>query len=266
MKTWSLILFLCISAFCAEIHDTVYVEQITRDTVYIPIKAKTDTIYIKKDVSNPRPEQPKCCPPTERNPFGEDTTKYLRYDTNYTHHAIYVHFDLISIVWLLDSSFTSIGGNIELSFNHKKSLMFNFRYSKMGPGPTSDVFNSSIYKGNISQYDAGLGYRYYFRPSKYSAFLDIGGNWLIRKYDYVNTWDSDPHLYNNRPHTRHETGTSFAPYIHMGHIFRGNRGVFGIEYGLAYNAVDKDLLRKEISYITAGLQLDFRVNFGMGIF
>ena len=49
MKNWTLILLLCISAIYAKApRDTVYVEQIIRDTVYIPIKPKTDTVYIQE--------------------------------------------------------------------------------------------------------------------------------------------------------------------------------------------------------------------------
>ena len=267
MKTWSLILLLCISAFSAipngtipdngsEIHDTVYVEQIIRDTVYIPIKPRTDTVYSNK----------KCCAPTKENPLGLDTTKYLRNDTSYTHHLIYLHFDLISIPWLIDTTFTSVGGNIEFSTSRKNSLILNFRYSKMIPQVGNNVFNDAIYEGNISQYDIGLGYRHYFRPSKYSFYFDVGGNWLIRKYDYINTWDDKPDLYNDRPHSRHDTATLFAPYLHAGHAFRGERATFGFEYGFSYGVSDKDLLQKEISYISAGLQLDLRLNIGVGIF
>ena len=278
MKKWLLILLLCISAIFAkpskaildkvdEVHDTVYVEQIIRDTVYIPINSRTDTIYVKKEVSaNESVPQKKCCAPTPDNPLGTDTTKYLRNDTNYTHYHLYLHFDLISIPWLIDTTFTSVGGNIEFSLNRKKSIMFNLRYSKMFPKVGGDVFNDGIYEGYISQFDIGLGYRYYFRPSKYSFYLDVGGNWLIRKHDYTNTWDDRPNLYNDRPHTRHETATLFAPYLHAGHAFRGTRAVFGFEYGFSYGVSDKDLLKKEISYISAGLQLDLRLNIGMGIF
>jgi CRISPR/Cas system-associated protein Csm6 len=49
MKNWTLILLLCFSAIYAKApRDTVYVEQIIRDIVYIPIKPKTDTIYIQE--------------------------------------------------------------------------------------------------------------------------------------------------------------------------------------------------------------------------
>ena len=270
MKNGLLILLLCISAIYAKpAHDTVYVEQIIRDTVYIPIKSKTDTIYIKKTSANENyskaAPQPKCCTPTERNPLGQDTTKFLRYDTSYTHHLFYLHFDLISIPWMIDTNFTSIGGNIEVSANRKNSFMINFRYSKMKPGATSAVFVSSIYQGDITQYDIGMGYRHYLRPSKYSFYYDVGGNWLIRKYDYINTWDFKPTLYNERPHSRHDTGYLFAPYFHMGHMFRGNQATFDFEYGIAYSAKDGDLLKKEFSYITGGIQFDFRINIGVGI-
>lgn len=261
MKIWSFILLLCISAIYAQtLRDTVYVEQIIRDTVYIPVKSKTDTIYIK---SENLPQ--KCCTPTEQNPLGQDTTKFLRYDTSYTHHLIYLHFDIVSILWMIDTNFTSIGGNIEISANRKNSFMINLRYSQMKPQVGNKVFVDGIYEGDITQYDIGMGYRHYFRPSKYSVFLDVGGNWLIRKYNYTNTWDDRPNQYNDRPHTRHDTGYLFAPYIHMGHIFRSNRPIFGIEYGLAYNVKDSDLLKGEFSYITGGIQFDFRLNFGMGI-
>lgn len=271
MKKLSLILLLCISAIYAQtLRDTVYVEQIIRDTVYIPIKSKTDTIYINN--ANPTQIQfteneapQKCCTPTEQNPLGEDTTKFLRYDTNYTHHLIYLHFDLVSIPWMIDTNFTSIGGNIEVSANRKNSFIINFRYSKMKPQVNNKVFVDGIYEGDIAQYDIGMGYRHYFRPSKYSVFLDVGGNLLIRKYNYTNTWDYRPTLYNDRPHTRHDTGYLFAPYIHMGHIFRSNLPTFGIEYGLAYNVKDSELFKGEFSYITGGIQFDFRLNFGMGV-
>ena len=263
MRTWSIILIFCISAFCA---DTVYVEQIIRDTVYIPIKSRTDTIYIKKDIPSSEQAAPKtCCTPTERNPLGADTTKFLRYDTSYTHHTFYLNFDFISFLWIIgDSTLTSVGGNLEVATSRKNSLMVNFRYSKRRPTISGSTFND-IYTGYIAQYDIGLGYRHYFRPSKYSFYLDVGGNWLFRKHDYINKWDENPNLYNDRPHSRHETATLFAPYLHGGHIFRGNRTTFGLEYGFAYNATDKELLKKEISYITGGLQLDLRINFGVGV-
>ena len=271
MKIWSLILLLCISAIYAQtLRDTVYVEQIIRDTVYIPIKSKTDTIYIKNanfsqvQATENVPQQ-KCCTPTEENPLGQDTTKFLRNDTSYTHHFIYLHFDIISFLWIADTNFTTIGGNIEVSANRKNSVMINVRYSQMKPQVRNKVFVDGIYEGDLSQYDIGMGYRHYFKPSKYSVFLDFGGNLLIRKYNYTNTWDYLPNQYNERPHTRHDTGYLFAPYIHMGHIFRGNYPTFAIEYGLAYNAKDGELLKKEFSYITGGIQFDFRLNFGMGI-
>lgn len=277
MKNWSLILLLCISSVCAksnwtypdhrsELHDTVFVEQIIRDTVYIPLKSRTDTVYIKNVTSAAQVPTKKCCTPTQENPLGLDTTKYLRNDTSYTHYLIYLHFDLISIPWLIDTTFTSVGGNIEVSTSRKNSLILNFRYSKMTPQIGNTNFSDGIYDGNISQYDIGLGYRHYFRPSKYSFYFDVGGNWLIRKYDYINTWDDKPNLYNDRPHTRHDTATLFAPYLHAGHAFRGNRATFGLEYGFSYGVSDKDLLQKEISHISAGVQLDLRLNIGVGIF
>lgn len=268
MKNLSIILLFCISAiYASSIRDTVYVEQVIRDTVYIPIKSKTDTIYIKKD-DTPAVQAPqqKCCTPTENNPLGADTTKYLRNDTSYTHYNLYLHFDLVSIPWLIDTTFTSVGGNIEASFSRKISTMLNFRYSKMLPQPGSKEFNDAIYEGYISQFDIGLGFRHYLRPSKYSFYLECGGNIIIRKYDYINTWDEKPNLYNDRPHTRHDTGTSFAPYLHAGHAFRGNRATFGFEYGFSYGFIDKELLQKETSYISAGVQLDLRLNIGVGIF
>ena len=264
MKTLLTILLLCATSFCANLnkHDTVFVEQIVRDTVYIPIKPKADTIYIKNTTVAKQLLHAKCCAPTERNPLGEDTTKFLRYDTSYTHHTIYLHFDIVSFFWLMsDSTLTSVGGNLEISGNRKNSFMMNFRYSKKIPWGTS----SHIYNGYIAQYDIGIGYRHYFRPSKYSGFIDIGGNWLIRKHDYDNTWDNT-NLINDRPHSRHENAYLYSPYIHSGHIFRGDRNVFSIEYGLAYNFTDKELLNKQFAYITGGIQFDFRINFGVGIF
>ena len=266
MKTLLSILLLCITAFSANLnkHDTVFVEQIVRDTVYIPIKQKTDTIFIKNDIPQ-GVTQKKCCAPTEENPLGQDTTKYLRNDTNYAHHSVYLHFDIISLFLLMgDSTLTSVGGNLEISPSRKNSLMVNFRYSKKMPTISGDMFND-IYEGYIAQYDIGFGYRHYFRSSKYSSYIDVGGNILIRKHDYDNTWDGK-NLINERPHSRHETAYSFAPYLHHGHIFRGNINVFGIEYGLAYNFSDKELLKKQMTYITGGVQLDFRLNFGVGIF
>ena len=271
MKKLLVILLLCISAIYAEpLHDTVYVEQVIRDTVYIPIKPKTDTIYINsasfpQNQTTENISSQKCCTPTEQNPLGLDTTKFLRNDTSYARHHIYLHFDFISLFWLIgDSTLTTVGGNIEVATSRKNSLMVNFRYSKKRPSISGNTFND-IYTGYIAQYDIGLGYRHYFRPSKYSFYVDIGGNYLIRKHDYINTWDEKPTLYNNRPHSRHETATLFSPYLHAGHIFRGNRAVFGFEYGFAYSASDKELLKKEFSYITGGLQLDLRLNFGMWV-
>ena len=278
MKNWLLILLLSISASYAKAksvlpdsfsgtRDTVYIEQIIRDTVYIPLKSRTDTVYISDRMTgSERIPQKRCCSPTEDNPFGADTTKFLRNDTNYTHYHLYLHFDLISIPWLIDTTFTSIGGNIEFSTSRKNSIIMNIRYSKMTPLSGNTNFSDGIYEGYISQYDIGLGYRHYFRPSKYSFYFDVGGNFLIRKYDYINTWDDKPNLYNDRPHSRHDTATLFAPYLHAGHAFRGTRAVFGFEYGFSYGVSDMDLLKKEISYISAGLQLDLRLNIGMGIF
>ena len=122
MKTLLTILLFCATAFSANLnkHDTVFVEQIVRDTVYIPIKPKADTIYIKNTTVAKQLLQAKCCAPTERNPLGEDTTKFLRYDTSYTHHTIYLHFDIVSFLWLMsDSTLTSVGGNLEIAGNRK---------------------------------------------------------------------------------------------------------------------------------------------------
>lgn len=265
MKTLILILALCVSAFCASFntHDSVFVEQVIRDTVYIPIKSRTDTVIIKKEVSLQKQDsENKCCKPTEENPFGLDTTKYLRNDTSYTHHPIYLNFDLVSVLWMLaDSSFTTIGGNLEVSLSRKNSIILLYRYSKIDYGhDTLDIYN-----GTITQHDIGMGYRHYFRPAKYSFYLDIGGFFLIRKYDYINTWDNT-NLINERPHSRHDNGYYFAPYLHAGHIFRGKFVVVGIEYGMAYNSSsDKELLKNETSYITGGAQFDFRLNIGLGI-
>lgn len=263
MKIWLLILLFCTSAFCASAtRDTVFVEQITRDTVYIPIKAKTDTVYIKKDVFSTKQTEETCCRPTEDNPFGLDTTKYARNDTNYTHHTFYLHFDLISFLWIIgDKNFTSVGGSLEISKSRYNSIMIGYRYNMLDFG--NDTLD--IYNGTITQYDIGVGYRHYFRPAKYSFFIDVGGRCLIRKYDYINTWDNT-NLINNRPHSRQETVKQGALYLHGGNNIRNSNFALGIEYGIAYNtSSDKELLKEQTSYITSGFQLEFRLNIGVGL-
>ena len=255
-----------------ETRDTVYVEEIVRATAYVALKPKADTIYLNADgrvEAGPREyAEEQCCRPTEANPFGRDTTKLPRNDTSYTHRFFYLNFDVVSIIWMLDESLgLKVGGNIEISFNRKNSMVFNVRYGKKYPETSGgDVF-SSIYEGYIEQYDIGAGYRHYTRPARSSFFYEVGGNFLLRKSNYTNTWDAKPNLINDRPHSDYGSYKGFALYAHGGHAFRGNWATFGFEYGFSYNIVpsfDKEILSKHVMYIADGLQLDLKVNIGVG--
>lgn len=257
-----------------EVHDTVYLEQIIRDTVYIPLKPKTDTIYIKKDVVPPQNETAeisnveRCCSPTADNPLGRDTTMYPRNDSSYTQHLLYLHLDLASLpATLADYSTSSIGGALELSFSRKNSITANYRYTKKVPVENGgeETFNDWRYSGDISQHDIGLGWRHYTRPTRSSFFTELGVNYLKRSTNYINKHED---WRDSGPRSDKDSYNAFQPYLHLGHIVRGSRMTIDIEYGLACNLGnlnDSEIFEKHFMYITSGWQLDFKINLGVGI-
>ena len=270
MQKFLLLLLLCVATLYAE-KDTVYVEVVTRDTVYIPIKPKTDTIYVVEDLPNAIASEtlnttsaPTCCKPTEDNPFGLDTTKFLRNDTNYIHHSLYIGADIISALNSLLGNITIVA-DAELAFSRKNSLMINFQYAKKVPSEDyTENFKKDDYSGNISQFIFGLGYRHYFRPAKTSSMIELGLNAQFRKSDYT-----------YHPYWKHDMVPTIVqhnrqgvqPYIHHGFVRRSDYVTCSFEYGLAYNMLpkDDDVLKKHVMYLADGMQLDLKVNISVGM-
>ena len=247
-----IVLFACICCFAQETRDTVFVEVITRDTVYIPIKPKTDTVY----AITPTPSQPPV-----------DTVKQIENDSNFTLYRLRLYFDLLGGL----ISFTSqpaINTSAEFALNRKNSILLNYAFAKKSPSNDySETFNDWIYKGNIKQHAIGLSYRHYIFPMKRSLLLEIGNSLLIRQSDFINTWD-DTELINDRPQSDDKTHYGYQFHIHLGNIFRGERVAFALEYGIAYNAVpsfDDGVLDKHFMFITPGYQINLLVNLGFGI-
>lgn len=282
MKTaWLAFLFLALSAFAdvvddlSAVRDTVYVEQIVRDTVYVPLKPKTDTVYIKKEVSSPlglaeADTLEHCCRPTAENPLGRDTTQFPRNDSSYNAHLLYLQFDIVSLFLLTtDYSTKSVAGGLEIAFSRKNSLLANVRYTEKTPVENGgeETFDEWVYSGNITQLDMGLGWRHYTRPTRSSFFSEFGANFLIRKTDYVNKRDDQEHWINDDPHSDHGTYKGLQPYAHLGHAIRGNWLVLDLEYGISYNVGrwnDPEILKKHVMYFTSGLQLDIEISIGIG--
>ena len=275
-----LFLFSAIMAFAVESRDTVYVEVVTRDTVYIPVKPKTDTIYVtgeslRKTASDvPKASAnlnslnetttPACCRPSEDNPFGLDTTKFLRNDTNYTHHLLYIGVDVFSVLNILLGNVTVVA-DAELSFSRKNSLIMNFQYAKKMPSDDySENFRKEDYSGNMTQYIFGLGYRHYFRPAKSSSMIELGLNAQFRNLDYT----YHPYWKNNMvlDHVQ-QNKRGIQPYIHHGFLRRSDYVICGFEYGLAYNFLSKDgdILKNHIMYLADGIQIDFKFNISVGM-
>ena len=272
-------LFAAITAFAVESRDTVYVEVVTRDTVYIPVKPKTDTIYVSgesfrsaSDVPNGSANlsslnettTPTCCRPSESNPFGLDTTKFLRNDTTYIRHPLYIGVDFVSALNSLLGNVTLVS-NIELAFNRKNSLIANIQYAKKVPSEDyTENFTKDDYSGSITQYVFGLGYRHYFRPAKTSSMIEIGMNTLFRNSDYTYHpyWKSDM-----TPTDVQRNDKGIQPYIHHGFVRRSDYVTCGFEYGLAYNILSREgnLLKNHIMFLADGIQIDFKVNISLGV-
>ena len=271
-----IILFACACCFAQETRDTVYVEVVTRDTVYIAIKPKTDTVYIKNeipDVSGIKSNPPKAVPVPQKNegsaqnsstnndPMGNPTP-----EEDFTPHLVYLHTDLIGIL----NTFIyipAISASIELPLNAKNSILFNYAYAKKGPAENSggEVFNNWIYEGYIKQHAIGFSYRHYTQPRIRSTYREIGSYFLMRECNYINTWDNT-NLINERPHSDNNTYYGFQIHVQQGHAFRGTP-FLGVEYGFAYNVVpsfDDEILKKHAMYLTSGLQLNLKINLGIG--
>jgi hypothetical protein len=281
MPKYLLLLFLSVATFFTEslaandgnLRDTVYVELVTRDTVYVPIKPKTDTIYVVGDFPDANASEalntapssaPTCCKPTADNPFGLDTTKFLRNDTNFIHHSLYIGADVFSALNILLGNVTIVA-DAELAFSRKNSLIGNFQYVKKVPSEDyTENFKKEDYSGNISQFIFGLGYRHYFRPAKTSSMIELGLNALFRHSDYTYHpyWKHDM-----VPTVVQRNRQGIQPYIHHGFVRRSDYVTCGFEYGFAYNILSKDgdVLKKHFMYLTDGFQFDFKVNISVGM-
>lgn len=260
------------SADIGKLHDIVYVELVTRDTVYVPIKPKTDTIYVVGDLPNANASEalnatasvPPCCRPTEDNPFGLDTTKFLRNDTNYIRHSLYIGADIFSALNSLLGNITIVA-NAEFAFSRKNSLMMNFHYAKKMPSDDyTENFKKEDYSGNITQFIFGLGYRHYFRPAKTSSMIELGLNAQFRNSDYT----YHPYWkYDMVPTVVQHNQWGIQPYIHHGFVRRSDYVTCSFEYGLAYNTLSEhgDVLKNHIMYLVDGIQIDFKINISVGM-
>lgn len=224
----------------AKTRSTIYMERLVRDTVLITKEAKIDTVKVKVS-----------------------SIKYEHKDTVYSHHHLYFQFDLFSGVTSIFFP-AKISAGIELSFDPKKSLVFNYHYSEKEPAEeSSDVFDVKFYTGSILQHGFGLGYRYYFQPTRFAPYGELGANYLIRKTDYVNR-DKE----SKNPASDKDSYKGYQPYVQFGLARREDRWAAGIAAGFAYNVVrdfDDKILDGHYMYVTSGLQVDLKINFSVGV-
>ncbi len=273
-------LWLCVAAFSQEdaavasstgsaFRDTVFIKQIYRDTVYIQPAPIIDTIYVNdsKRIPNNSPETRDSSMAITSNEQAAVSRYIPKNDSSLHKNSFILQVDAISLlVSTLDHPAVDIA--LEIPFTLKHSLLLGFAYAKKYPDSTgySDTFNS-IYSGDISQITFGFAYRYCFRPTAATKFIEFGTHYVQRKSNYDNSWDNTNYI-NDRPHSEHKIHHGAQAFAHFGLLRRGDRMGLALLGGLAYNYVptfNDEILKGHGFYITRGIQLDTKINVSVGI-
>lgn len=242
-------LFFAISAWAAE-GDTVYIDLVKRDTVYINVPQKIDTVYydpaelIHKD---------------ERSP-----------STPASLHTVYLHYDLGSLLATAVCESPILVAQVEFALGRRHSLMVPASFLKISPNSKfTSSFDSDDYSGSVYQFTVGLAYRYYTTEKKFAGYWNLEAQYVQRHADYSHE------AYNYYSEQNEFYGSDDATYrglqlaIRKGWTTRGSVNL-GIEFGLAYNFVEdfqyEILEENPMLYMTDDIQLEFRLNLGIGAF
>lgn len=241
-------LFFAISAWAAE-GDTVYIDIVKRDTVYIDVPQKIDTVYY-----DPAEDIPK---------EGSSSS------TNASLHTVYLHYDLGSLLATAVCESPILVAQVEFALGRHHSLMVPASFLKISPNSKFvSSFDSDDYSGSVYQFTLGLAYRYYTTEKKFAGYWNLEAQYVQRHADYAHE------AYNYYGEQNEFYGSDDATYrglqlaIRKGWTTRGSVNL-GIEFGLAYNFVEDfqyAILDDSMLYMTDDLQLELRLNLGMGAF
>ena len=241
-------LFFAISAWAAE-GDTVYIDVVKRDTVYIDVPQKIDTVYY-----DPAEDIPK---------EGSSSS------TSASLHTVYLHYDLGSLLATAVCESPILVAQVEFALGRHHSLMVPASFLKISPNSKFvSSFDSDDYSGSVYQFTLGLAYRYYTTEKKFAGYWNLEAQYVQRHADYVHE------AYNYYGKQNEFYGSDDATYrglqlaIRKGWTTRGSVSL-GIEFGLAYNFVEDfqyAILDDSMLYMTDDLQLELRLNLGMGAF
>ena len=241
-------LFFAISAWAAE-GDTVYIDVVKRDTVYIDVPQKIDTVYY-----DPAEDIPK---------EGSSSS------TSASLHTVYLHYDLGSLLATAVCESPILVAQVEFALGRHHSLMVPASFLKISPNSKFvSSFDSDDYSGSVYQFTLGLAYRYYTTEKKFAGYWNLEAQYVQRHADYAHE------AYNYYGEQNEFYGSDDATYrglqlaIRKGWTTRGSVNL-GIEFGLAYNFVEDfqyAILDDSMLYMTDDLQLELRLNLGMGAF
>ena len=241
-------LFFAISAWAAE-GDTVYIDVVKRDTVYIDVPQKIDTVYY-----DPAEDIPK---------EGSSSS------TSASLHTVYLHYDLVSLLSSAICESPILVAQVEFALGRRHSLMVPASFLKISPNSKFvSSFDSDDYSGSVYQFTLGLAYRYYMTEKKFAGYWNLEAQYVQRHADYAHE------AYDYYGKQNEFYGSDDATYrglqlaIRKGWTTRGSVNL-GIEFGLAYNFVEDfqyAILDDSMLYMTDDLQLELRLNLGMGAF
>ena len=241
-------LFFAISAWAAE-GGTVYIDVVKRDTVYIDVPQKIDTVYY-----DPAEDIPK---------EGSSSS------TSASLHTMYLHYDLGSLLATAVCESPILVAQVEFALGRHHSLMVPASFLKISSNSKFvSSFDSDDYSGSVYQFTVGLAYRYYTTEKKFAGYWNLEAQYVQRHADYAHE------AYNYYGKQNEFYGSDDATYrglqlaIRKGWTTRGSVNL-GIEFGLAYNFVEDfqyAILDDSMLYMTDDLQLELRLNLGMGAF
>lgn len=241
-------LFFAISAWAAE-GDTVYIDVVKRDTVYIDVPQKIDTVYY-----DPAEDIPK---------EGSSSS------TSASPHTVYLHYDLGSLLATAVCESPILVAQVEFALGRHHSLMVPASFLKISSNSKFvSSFDSDDYSGSVYQFTLGLAYRYYTTEKKFAGYWNLEAQYVQRHADYAHE------AYDYYGKQNEFYGSDDATYrglqlaIRKGWTTRGSVNL-GIEFGLAYNFVEDfqyAILDDSMLYMTDDLQLELRLNLGMGAF
>lgn len=248
-----LCLALTISAWAAE-GDTVYIDVVKRDTVYIDVPQKIDTVYYD---------------PAEDIQKEVITKEGSSSSTSASLHTVYLHYDLGSLLATAVCETPILVAQVEFALGRRHSLMVPASFLKISPNSKFiNSFDSYDYSGSVYQFTLGLAYRYYTTEKKFAGYWNLEAQYVQRHADYAyeayNYYSKQNEFYGSDDATYR--GLQLA--IRKGWTTRGSVNL-GIEFGLAYNFVEDfqyAILDDPMMYMTDDIQLELRVNLGMGAF